>query len=93
MITPLPWIYAPTGVKMQSYSQPFGIGAGTQLVAGVFGDVSGGWSQAEENARFIVKACNNHHAALNALKDYVETIEKNMKAELYHGRELIRRMT
>jgi len=47
------WMSAPTGDTMQSYSQPYGIANGKQLVAGCFGDVAGGPEQAKANAKAI----------------------------------------
>lgn len=51
-----PWTYRPTTSRMRDeYSQPFGItGLGDRtLIAGVFGDVTGGIEVAEANARLL----------------------------------------
>jgi hypothetical protein len=56
----LPWLHAPSGPVMKSYSQPFAIAQRHEqnLIAGCFGDVKGGEEFAHGNSRLIVAAVN-----------------------------------
>lgn len=56
--TPGPWRYATTGEVMCGYGQPLGVAqeGKPNLVAGIFGDVSGGLPTADANARLIAAA-------------------------------------
>lgn len=53
-----PWLFSPSGAVMQGYSQPFAVAEAGKpnLIAGCFGDVSGGMETAEANARLIAAA-------------------------------------
>lgn len=71
--TPGPWLSAPTGEVMSGYSQPFGVMQSGQknLIAGCFGDGTGGHEAAEANARLIAAAPE----LLEACKWFMQALE------------------
>ena len=69
--TPGPWeMHGPTGLRMQSYSQPYAIvGTGeyaTTLIAGCFGDTRGGLDAAKANAYLIAAATEMYKLLIEA---------------------------
>ena len=73
--TPGPWVHSITGSRMtDEYSQPFAVfqEGHSNMIAGVFGDVSGGEEVARENARLIAAAPD----LLEALKGVLRVADR-----------------
>lgn len=70
--TSTPWSYVPTGTVMHGYCQPFAIvqKRRSNMVAGCFGDVSGGPDVGEANAAHICNAVNAHDDLLALAYQY-----------------------
>ena len=68
------WTIAKSGVVMQGYSQPIAIAetGSANIIAGVFGDVSGGLETANANAKLIAAAPE----LLEIVTDLVRNMEK-----------------
>jgi hypothetical protein len=75
---PRPWVSGPTGSRMQGYGQTVAIvqlDNPRNLIAGVFGDQTGGEEAAQASAALIVRAVNSHDQLVEQLKELVSWTE------------------